>query len=255
MPGNSRLSPQQLKATLNASGTGVLTYAPNLPSGEFNIISVQWVTPPYPASAQGLVSINGIPVGVLASSASYGPITMYPNDVVTITVTGGNPSSTVIAALNGYSATQLPDPPLIPVFSAAAGSPPINFVNITGGTLGAELSYTTTTAGTLINATMALITSSTVANRFPNLAIGKYPLEIPFTSAAIPASSVASCSLWVGGPTPPVLWAANVSLNQLYNGGLPQSLYIPAGTLIDTSTIGLQSGDEYNYMTLCFVPA
>lgn len=255
MPGNSRLSPQQLKATLNTSGTGVLTYAPNLPSGEYNIISVQWVTPPYPASAQGLVSINGIPVGVLASSASYGPITMYPNDVVTITVTGGNPSSTVIAALNGYSATQLPDPPLIPEFSAAAGSPPINFVNATVGGPGSEVTYTTTAAGTLINATMALITSATVANRFPNLVIGKYPLELPFSSAAIPASSVASFSLWVGGPTPPVLWAANLALNQLYNGGLPQSLYVPAGTLIETSTVGLQATDQYDYLTLCFVPA
>lgn len=250
----SRLTPVQLQGTMNSSGNGTLTYIPNSPTGEYLIVSLQWVTPP-PSSAQGLVSVNGNPVGVLASSASYGPITLYPNDSLTLTITGANPQEILTAVLNGYRTNVLPDPPLIPIFSAAAGSPPINFVNLTGGAAGSEILYTTTAAGTLINATMALITSATVANRFPNLGIGKYPLEIPFSSAAIPASSVASFSLWVGGPTPPVLWAANLTLNQLYNGGLPQNLYIPAGTLISTATVGLQATDQYDYLTLCFIPA
>lgn len=115
----ARLNPQQIQATLNSSGNGTLTYSANEATGGIVVVSIQWLNAP-PTSAQGLLQLNGFPLGVLASTASFGPITLLWNDVLTLQVTGGTANTTVTAILNGYRTDKMPDPPLIPMFTAAA---------------------------------------------------------------------------------------------------------------------------------------
>lgn len=122
--------------TLDGTGSGDVGYAPNSVTGEYQVITVQWLTSPSGNNAVSTITLNGSPMGVLASTASYGPITLYPNDVLGITVSGATADATVSAIINGYTTDTLPDPPLLPAFSAAA-----SVTTSGGGSTGTPVSF------------------------------------------------------------------------------------------------------------------
>jgi hypothetical protein len=105
-------------------GAADLTYSPQCPTGQFQVVNLQFTAVPSDVQA-ATVTLDGNPIGTLAGASTFGPLLLTHANVLAVMIVGadsGDDGDTVSVVVTGYETDQVPSPPPIPV-SGAGGAP------------------------------------------------------------------------------------------------------------------------------------
>lgn len=195
-------------------------------------------------------------VGPQLSYATNGSEALYAR--ITPGQTGGVSSVNVWVTPGGST----------PLFGVGVPVPDF-LVNAGSLVTGDELVYTLQQTLRLKAFTALFSAGGAAANRYPSLAImsapdlhygTRYPLAvIPMVPSASPlvANTSTQFSAWIADPIEPFIGVANIPNEagvDVYSFGLPD-LLLPAGTVIETQTSGLQTDDTWEGIFMTFSKA
>lgn len=127
---------------------------------------------------------------------------------------------------------------------------PVQSVSVTEPAAGADWSYTLPFAAKVTMVQAVLSTSSQSATRDVRYEISS-SAAFSVTPSGITASTAAFYNAYLGGPMPPV----ETGGSNIYERSLPDLGVLPAGTTIKSSTVGLQTEDQWEQITLWLQPA
>jgi hypothetical protein len=188
----------------------------------------------------------------VGGSLTAGPFTVGAGQALSLTGTPGSSVTPTPAVMMGQQGNPEDFPPVTPLSPGAssvpAASAPITLVQPTAGV---EWQYILPTPGRLLAIQAVLVCSAAVANRAPTLVVPSIAFA-PMTAAALVGGSTTLLYGYPVGPTTPVVALGNAGGTPVWNFSFFLNALLSIGTAIESLTTNLQSGDQWEDITLTF---
>jgi hypothetical protein len=238
----------------DSTGT-ICTYTfPQIPVGQNASVGVS--VPGSASSTTWTATVAGVNIGTFGGTSTLSPVFLSGPEQLVVTgivLAGTNPGAAVMGGQQGPP-DEVGAPPTGPVAGQSAAEPGsgiVQLVNVPNPAAGADWSYMLTGAARFVALFALLTLSASPGTRYPFLATSGSVLAVPMTGVALTAGEDLAFEGYTAGPQLPEAAAGTLTGRTLWLFGFPDALY-PAGTVLESITNGLLSGDQWSVVTLAF---